>query len=200
MHFIVRVVWILYTSFTDRFLLKGRIDKYFRKTANIWRVAILKWTVRKLGKSPVLGPDILVTGGPYVTIGDNLFAMGRLYLYGADGEIRIGNDCSINTNVVVGGSGGLISIGNDVLIGPNVVLRTADHGTELGELMRKQRHKRGTIIIEDDVWIASNVVVTKDVKISVGSVIAAGAVVTRDTEPYSVNAGVPAKKIGTRKK
>ncbi|WP_068872738.1 acyltransferase [Leptospira inadai] len=127
------------------------------------------------------------------------FGMGNLFLYGADGEIRIGDNCSFNTNVIVGGSGGLIEIGNNVLIGPNVVLRNADHGIARHTLINKQLHSRGTIIIEDDVWLGSNVVVTRNVKIALGSVIAAGAVVTHDTEPYSINAGVPSKKIGTRK-
>jgi len=54
------------------------------------------------------------------------------------------------------------------------------------------------VIIEDDVWLGANVCVNKGVIIRKGSIVGANAVVTRDTETYSINAGVPAKKIGMR--
>ncbi len=52
--------------------------------------------------------------------------------------------------------------------------------------------------IGNDVWIGNNVLIMGGVKIADGSVIGAGSVVTKDTEPYSINAGVPAKPIGSR--
>ena len=54
------------------------------------------------------------------------------------------------------------------------------------------------MIIEDDVWLGANVCVNKGVTIRQGSVVGANAVVTKDTEPYSINVGVPAKKIAER--
>ncbi|HLU90186.1 MAG TPA: DapH/DapD/GlmU-related protein, partial [Cyclobacteriaceae bacterium] len=54
---------------------------------------------------------------------------------------------------------------------------------------------KSPIIIEDDVWITMNCMIMKGVKIGKGAVIAAGAVVTRDVEPYTVVGGVPAKLI-----
>jgi len=48
------------------------------------------------------------------------------------------------------------------------------------------------------VWIASNCVITANTKIGKGSVVAAGSVVTKDVEPYSVVGGVPAKLIKKR--
>jgi len=53
-------------------------------------------------------------------------------------------------------------------------------------------------VIEDQCWLAANVVVTKGTRIRQGSVIAANAVVTIDTEPFSINGGVPARKISER--
>ena len=56
----------------------------------------------------------------------------------------------------------------------------------------------GKIIIEDDVWIGSNVVILTNVIIGKGSIIAAGAVVTSNVESFTVVGGVPAKQIGIR--
>jgi galactoside O-acetyltransferase len=122
----------------------------------------------------------------------------RTYLYGNDGEISIGNNISINTNVQIGASGGKIVIGNDVLIGPNVVIRATNHGVMRKMLINKQPHSGGTITIEDDVWIGSNAVILKNVRIAKGTIVAAGAVVVKDTEPYSIVGGIPAKKISER--
>jgi acetyltransferase-like isoleucine patch superfamily enzyme len=51
------------------------------------------------------------------------------------------------------------------------------------------------VIIEDDVWIATRATILKGVTIGHGSVIAAGAVVTKSVPPKSIVAGVPAKVI-----
>lgn len=52
--------------------------------------------------------------------------------------------------------------------------------------------------IGNDVWIGYGAIIMSGVKINDGSIIAAGSVVTHDTEPYSIYAGVPAKKIKNR--
>ena len=54
------------------------------------------------------------------------------------------------------------------------------------------------VIIEDDVWLGCNVTILKGVTIGRGSVVAAGAVVTKSCEPYSLIAGVPARVIKKR--
>jgi maltose O-acetyltransferase len=54
------------------------------------------------------------------------------------------------------------------------------------------------VIIGDHVWIAYRAVILPGVTIGEGAVVAAGAVVTRDVEPFPIVAGVPAKKIGER--
>jgi len=63
---------------------------------------------------------------------------------------------------------------------------------------RKDREKREPVIIGHDVLISLNVVVLSGVHIGNGSVIGAGAVVTKDVFPYEIVAGVPAKHIGWR--
>lgn len=124
--------------------------------------------------------------------------MPNVYMYADQGDLIIGDNCSLNANVFIGASGGNIAIGNNVLIGPNVVLRASNHGFQKNMLMRDQAHSYGAIVIEDDVWIGANVVVTADVTLSRGTVVAAGAVVTKSTEPDSIVGGVPARRIGER--
>lgn len=54
------------------------------------------------------------------------------------------------------------------------------------------------VVIEDDVWCGANVIILKGVTIGHGSVVAAGAVVTKSFPPYSIIGGVPAKLIRMR--
>ena len=54
------------------------------------------------------------------------------------------------------------------------------------------------VVIEDDVWCGANVTILKGVTIGHGSVVAAGAVVTKSFPPYSIIGGVPAKLIKMR--
>ncbi|GAB4447280.1 MAG: hypothetical protein Fur0028_02160 [Bacteroidales bacterium] len=54
------------------------------------------------------------------------------------------------------------------------------------------------IIVEDDVWIGYGSIIMSVVRIKRGSIVAAGSVVTRDVDEYSIYAGVPAKKIKNR--
>jgi galactoside O-acetyltransferase len=125
--------------------------------------------------------------------------MGHLYLYANDGGLlEIGDACSVNSNVQLGAASGRIKIGNEVMIGPNVVIRAANHGTQRALPMMRQPWESGEIIIEDDVWIGANAVITGKVTLARGTVVAAGAVVTHSTEAYSIVGGVPARKIGER--
>jgi galactoside O-acetyltransferase len=101
-----------------------------------------------------------------------------------------------DTNLQLGASPGRIVLGDNVIIAPNVVLRAANHGIDRSSPIRTQRWTRGQILVEDDVWIGSNAVVTADVTLARGT--GAGSVVTQSTEPYSIVAGVPARKIGER--
>jgi acetyltransferase-like isoleucine patch superfamily enzyme len=54
---------------------------------------------------------------------------------------------------------------------------------------------KSLIVVEDDCWIAANAVITAGVRIGKHSVIAAGAVVTKDIPPYCVAVGNPAKVL-----
>lgn len=144
------------------------------------------------------GYPLVVKGGKFIKIGNRFSSMGIDYLYADDGELVIGDNCSVNTNVQIGASGGKIIIGNNVMIAPNVVIRAANHGLKRDSSMRFQPHVYGEIFIEDDVWIGSNAVITSGVRLAKGTVVGAGAVVTKSTDPYTIVGGVPARRIGER--
>jgi len=116
-------------------------------------------------------------------------------------NVSIGNNCSFNYNVTIDASNcGSIIIKNDVIIGPNVVIRASDHNFEDVNIdINKQGHRSGIIKIQNNVWIGANVTITKDVEIGEGSIIGAGAVVTKNIPPYSIAGGIPAKIIKKRK-
>jgi len=87
-----------------------------------------------------------------------------------------------------------VRIGDRVYMGYEVMLITADH--ELGPSEQRCGHRvYRAISIEDGAWLGSRVVVLPGVRLGKGSVVAAGAVVTRDVPPDTLVGGVPARRI-----
>jgi acetyltransferase-like isoleucine patch superfamily enzyme len=116
------------------------------------------------------------------------------------GKFEMGEGSSIAQNCSISGESAGVFIGKNVMVAPNVVIVAFNHGFEkLDTPMVKQKNTESTIIIEDDVWIASNCTIGKGVTIGKGTIIAANSFVNRDIPPYSIAGGVPAKIIKTRK-
>jgi galactoside O-acetyltransferase len=161
--------------------------------------SLMRYRFRKCGSGLRIQPSTVITGHRNIVIGDDFVSMGCLYLYANNnGYLEIGDNCSLNTNIQLGAAEGRLVIGNNAMIAANVVIRPANHGMKRDTPMAFQASIPGEIIIEDDVWIGSNAVITANVRLAVGTVVAAGAVVTKSTEPYSIVGGVPAKQIGRR--
>ncbi len=92
-----------------------------------------------------------------------------------------------------------IAIGRDVMIAQSVSIRDTDHVYEQIDIpMNQQGIITAPVIIDDNVWIGHGATILKGVHIGTGAIVAAGAVVTRNVEPFSIVGGVPAKKIGSR--
>ena len=106
-------------------------------------------------------------------------------------NISFGKNVFINSNCHFQDQGG-ITIGDGVLIGHNVVLATATH--DLAPSKSRKLHYK-PIVIGDNAWIGSNSVILQGVTIGEWAVVAAGAVVIKDVEPYTVVGGIPAKFI-----
>lgn len=115
-----------------------------------------------------------------------------------DAIIRIGNSTKIGLSTVLNG-GDSITIGKKVLISGFVYIQTSNHKTE-GKLdIMNSGYEHGPITIGDEAWIAAHCTILPSISIGRGSVLASNAVATKDTEDYSINAGIPAKKLKERK-
>jgi len=108
-------------------------------------------------------------------------------------KLEIGNNTHINRGCFFETRARII-IGNNVSISHQVSLLTGSHDVNSVNFSGIYR----PIKIEDYVWIGVNATILHGVTIGMGAVVAAGAVVTKDVEPYSIVGGVPAKKIGVR--
>jgi maltose O-acetyltransferase len=129
--------------------------------------------------------------------GDNLHILhgARIYYpwnFSIGDNSGVGADCHIYC-------GAEVTIGSDVLMGREVLIQTQDHEIkDKNRLIREQAKYSLPVIIEDDVYIGSRVIILKGVRIGKGAVIAAGAIVTKDVPPYAIMKGIPAKQDGER--
>lgn len=128
-------------------------------------------------------------------LGDNCRIMRRVYIGNGD-NISIGKNCRINENVRLDN----VRIGNHVLIARDCVILGKMHEfsqTDIPVELQKG-HKDYTTIIEDDVWFGLRVVIMPGLIIRTGTIIGAGAILTKDTEAFGIYGGVPAKLIKKR--
>ena len=109
------------------------------------------------------------------------------------GDVIIGENSLIGLgNVIIGP----VKIGNNVILAQNIVASGLNHNyDDITQPIHKQGVKVAQITIEDDCWIGANTVITAGVTIGKHSVVAAGAVVTKDIPPYSVAVGNPSRVI-----
>lgn len=128
-----------------------------------------------------------------IKIGKSASVHMRTYIMGR--RIRIGRNSVINHSCMLDGRD-FLYIGENVSISPYVHIITASHSVNSPsfDYIAKQ------VEIEDYVWIGSRATILPGVKVGKGAVVAVGAVVTKNVEPYTIVAGVPAQKIGDRTK
>lgn len=113
-------------------------------------------------------------------------------------QMEIGSYVFINHHTNFSTPHGM-KIGDYVMIGPYCFFGSVHHEfDDYKTPMIFQKPEIRPINIEDDVWIGANVTVLGGVTIGRGSIVAAGAVVTKDVEPFSIVGGVPAKLIRYR--
>jgi maltose O-acetyltransferase len=116
------------------------------------------------------------------------------------GQIRrdgfeIGARTIVNRGCCLDGRGPL-RIAEDVSIAPEVAILTAQHGWRTPGFWLTT----AGVSIDDHAWIGMRAMILPGVHIGRGAVVAAGAVVTRDVEPFEVVAGVPARRVAVRPK
>ena len=109
--------------------------------------------------------------------------------------ISFGDNVSVHPFCYLEGSGG-IEIGNDVSLAHNTSILSVNHTWENYEMPIKYNPIDHTPVkICDDVWVGCGCRIMAGITINSRSIIAAGAVVTKDVESNSIVGGVPAKKI-----
>lgn len=109
------------------------------------------------------------------------------------GDVFIGNRTRIGLGCVLIGP---VTVGNDVMLAQNIVVSGLNHGYEdITQPISTQPCSTQAIVIENEVWIGANAVITSGVTIGKHSVVAAGSVVTKNVPPYSVVAGNPARLL-----
>lgn len=111
-------------------------------------------------------------------------------------KLTLGNNVSIPRFAHIFCTEAPLTIGNNVIFGPAPTIVTGDHridvvGKCICDVHDKLPENDIPVLIEDDVWIGSNVTILKGVTIGRGSVIAAGCVVNTSVLPYSIYGGVP---------
>lgn len=117
---------------------------------------------------------------------------------GNEGYFEIGDHSYIGPNAVLA-AGGPIVVGSHVQMGPNVSITAENHVfSDPARRINQQGVSHQGITIEDDCWIGGSVTILDGVRIGCGSVIGAGAVVTRDIPPFSIAVGVPARVVRSR--
>ncbi|MEW1721052.1 acyltransferase [Streptomyces sp. NPDC093109] len=138
--------------------------------------------------SPAAGvfPDVL-------SLGADSYIAGHAYV---TGEIRAGSDCTVNPYATVRGR---VTLGNGVRIGAHSSLLGFNHGFAPDAPVHRQPLTSEGIVLGDDVWIGSNVVVLDGVTIGDHCVVGAGAVVTKDLAPWTIAAGNPARPLRDRR-
>ena len=114
-------------------------------------------------------------------------------------EISFGENVFISNGFKI--SANKLSFGNNIMIGPNLMIECTDHKYNMvGKTIYENREdkERGSVKIENDVWIGANVTILKNVVVGEGSVIGACSLVTKDIVPYTINVGVPTKVLKMR--
>ncbi len=106
-------------------------------------------------------------------------------------NISLGEGVFINSGCCFQDQGG-VRIGDGCQIGHQVVFATIDHGIDPD---RRHDVMASEIVLERNVWVGSHATILRGVTIGHDSIIAAGAVVTRDVPPMTVVAGVPARPV-----
>lgn len=115
------------------------------------------------------------------------------------GLVSIDEGSSIAQNCSISGGNAGVFIGKNVMIAPNVSIVAFNHGYDDVETpMVNQKNTEATVVVEDNVWIASNCTIGKGVRIGTGSIIAANSFVNKDVPPYSIAGGVPVRVIKSR--
>ena len=110
-------------------------------------------------------------------------------------QVEIGNHVAFAAYVHIWGAGS-VTIGNRVMIGSHTAITSITH--DYNEDIMYDKSVLKPVVIGNDVWIGTHAVIMPGIRIGDGAVIGAGSIVTKDVEPLTIVAGIPAKFMKKR--
>ena len=111
-----------------------------------------------------------------------------------EGKIILGQYSEILPDCLIAGGANII-IGKRCIIGARNSIGSSKHVVNETTSFQDKKFTHSDVVIEDDCWTGINSVINSGITLKTKTIIGANAVVTKNTEPNSINVGVPAKKI-----
>ena len=160
-----------------------------------WYIRLLAPLYQYRGRGSKIYPSVRMDIPPYRSfrLGRHSVIESYCCINNAVGDITIGHHTRIGIhNTIIGP----VSIGSHVNLAQGIVVTALNHQfLDASKRIDQQGITTRPVVIGDDVWIGANAVVLPGVTVGSHSVVAAGAVVTKDVPPHTVVGGVPAKVI-----
>ena len=187
-------------KFKDNPRLKRLVDWLIMnpvQTRPRWYVRMLAPLYQHRGKCSKIHRSVRMDTPPYrkFSLGDYSVVESYSCINNAVGDVIIGDHTRVGLhNTVIGP----VTIGNHVNLAQGITVTALNHNfTEKDMRIDEQGVSTTPVTIGDDIWIGANAVILPGVTIGNHSVVAAGAVVTKDVPSHTLVAGVPAKIIKT---
>ena len=154
---------------------------------------------KQLGQNVIFEEGVLIFHPENIRLGSNIYIGHQTILKGYYmNEMVIGDNTWIGQCCFFHSAGGL-HIGQNVGIAPHVKIITSYHEEEGKHVpILFSRIAMAETVVEDDCDLGIGSIILPGVRVCRGSQVGAGAVVTKDVEPYSVMAGVPARLLRKR--
>lgn len=160
-----------------------------------WFIRILSPLYQHRGKHSVIHSSVRMDTPPYrkFSLGDYSVIESFACINNAVGDVIIGNYTRIGLhNTIIGP----VTIGHHVNLAQGITVTALNHKFENPDIrIDEQGVSTKPVVIGNDIWVGANAVILPGITIGDHSVIAAGAIVTKDVPPHSLVAGVPAKII-----
>ena len=160
-----------------------------------WYVRMLAPLYQHRGRHSVIHRSVRMDTPPYrkFSLGDYSVVESFCCINNAVGDVVIGNHTRVGLhNTIIGP----VIIGDNVNLAQGITVTALNHKfSDKEKRIDEQGVSTNPVKIGDDIWIGANAVILPGVNIGNHSVIAAGAIVTKDVPPHSLVAGVPAKII-----
>ena len=137
-----------------------------------------------------------------IQLEDNVILSNNVMISCKGGTVKIGSNTGLGAQIVIQSVfNSHVEIGNDVFIGPMCYITGGgNYNTDRLDIpiWRQGLKQMGPTILGNDIWLGANVTILGDVQVGNGSIIAAGAVVSKSLPEKSVSRGVPAKVFKIR--